>query len=126
MPFANVWIHLYDTGNRYNVRLQDWDSWVLQDTVEVDHWIDERPMAVIRDMLKKRIPTREILLQNIDLEQKQPLLEEYNARMRQRAEKPPPTPCPYCGKPLVTNSAKQCPHCFMDWHDPHNIKKLIP
>ena len=23
--------------------------------------------------------------------------------------------CPFCGKPLRTSKAKQCPHCFKDW-----------
>ena len=27
-------------------------------------------------------------------------------------------PCPYCGEQLATALAKQCKHCFMDWHDP--------
>jgi hypothetical protein len=27
-------------------------------------------------------------------------------------------PCPYCGEPLRTSMAKQCPACKMDWHDP--------
>jgi predicted Zn-ribbon and HTH transcriptional regulator len=26
-------------------------------------------------------------------------------------------PCPYCGKPLRTKKAKQCPHCFNSWHN---------
>ena len=26
-------------------------------------------------------------------------------------------PCPFCGKPLRTESAKQCRHCKRDWHD---------
>jgi hypothetical protein len=26
-------------------------------------------------------------------------------------------PCPYCGKPVRTSRARQCPHCFADWHD---------
>jgi hypothetical protein len=33
-------------------------------------------------------------------------------------------PCPYCGKPLKTALAKQCPHCNMDWHDPKKPKRL--
>jgi len=33
-------------------------------------------------------------------------------------------PCPFCGKPLITALAKQCRYCLMDWHDPHNPKKL--
>jgi hypothetical protein len=33
-------------------------------------------------------------------------------------------PCPYCGKPLKTTLAKQCPHCNMDWHDPDHPKRL--
>jgi len=33
-------------------------------------------------------------------------------------------PCPYCGKPLKTDRARQCQHCLMDWHDPQNPKKL--
>jgi hypothetical protein len=26
-------------------------------------------------------------------------------------------PCPYCGGPLRTARARQCPHCLADWHD---------
>ena len=33
-------------------------------------------------------------------------------------------PCPYCGKPLKTALARQCPHCNMDWHDPKHPKEL--
>lgn len=32
--------------------------------------------------------------------------------------------CPYCGKPLKTALAKQCPRCNMDWHDPKRPKRL--
>jgi hypothetical protein len=27
-------------------------------------------------------------------------------------------PCPYCGKDLPTDQARQCFECGMDWHDP--------
>ncbi len=29
----------------------------------------------------------------------------------------PGPPCPYCGGELRTSLAKQCPHCFKQWHD---------
>lgn len=28
----------------------------------------------------------------------------------------PGPPCPFCGKPLRTSKARQCPHCHADWH----------
>ncbi len=37
---------------------------------------------------------------------------------------PDPTPCPFCGRPLVTPRARQCRFCKMDWHDPSNPRKL--
>jgi hypothetical protein len=30
----------------------------------------------------------------------------------------PGPPCPRCGKPIRTSAARQCPHCFADWHKP--------
>ena len=33
--------------------------------------------------------------------------------------------CPFCKKPLRTKLAKQCPHCFEDWHDKPEIKAVI-
>lgn len=30
----------------------------------------------------------------------------------------PGPPCPYCGRPLRTSKARQCPHCHTDWHPP--------
>jgi hypothetical protein len=30
-------------------------------------------------------------------------------------------PCPYCGKLLCTDRAKQCLSCGMDWHNPDNV-----
>ena len=35
-----------------------------------------------------------------------------------------PTPCPYCGRPLITPRAKVCQYCKMDWHDPEHPRKL--
>ncbi len=35
-------------------------------------------------------------------------------------EEPVTAPCPFCGKPLRTSSAKQCRFCRRDWHDPDN------
>lgn len=36
---------------------------------------------------------------------------EYEAKFNAK------TACPYCGKPLRPERAKQCPHCFKSWHD---------
>ena len=43
----------------------------------------------------------------------------------------PPTrqtkPCPYCGKPLRTDLARQCFECGRDWHDPaRGVKRDAP
>lgn len=37
-----------------------------------------------------------------------------------RDEEPGP-PCPYCGEPLRTPTARQCRFCGTDWHDPEHI-----
>ena len=34
---------------------------------------------------------------------------------------PPLVPCPYCGNEIVSNKARQCMDCGMDWHDPDNV-----
>lgn len=34
------------------------------------------------------------------------------------------TPCPFCGKPLITPRAQQCRFCKTDWHDPDNPKPM--
>lgn len=31
--------------------------------------------------------------------------------------------CPECGHELRTRKAKQCPSCFLGWHDPYNPKR---
>ena len=36
----------------------------------------------------------------------------------------PVSPCPYCGEPLRTSSAKQCRFCRRDWHDPDRITSI--
>jgi len=38
-------------------------------------------------------------------------------RGRPRPRENGDTPCPFCGEPLRTSLAKQCPHCFRQWHD---------
>lgn len=37
-----------------------------------------------------------------------------------------PAPCPFCGSPLRTQSAKQCRYCMRDWHEPNQIVSLAP
>jgi hypothetical protein len=37
------------------------------------------------------------------------------------AQTPKGKPCPYCGKPLLSDAAGQCFKCGMDWHDPNNV-----
>ena len=37
-------------------------------------------------------------------------------------KEPPPLPsCPYCGKPLATDTAKRCFECGWDWHNPDQV-----
>jgi len=36
----------------------------------------------------------------------------------------PTAPCPFCGGQLMTTLAKQCQHCYMDWHDPEKPYNL--
>jgi len=124
-PFERIWVHLYDTGSRFDVSLDDWELWLSQEATETEHPVEAKSLAVAKEILKKSIPTKELLLQAIELDAKRPLLEQYNAKMKERTEPPPPpTPCPFCGKPLRTNRAKQCPHCGADWHEPENVKRL--
>ncbi len=35
----------------------------------------------------------------------------------------PTAPCPHCGKPLRTPTARYCRFCKMDWRDPGNVHK---
>ena len=35
--------------------------------------------------------------------------------------RPADKPCPYCGKPLRTDLARQCFECGADWHDAGNV-----
>lgn len=37
-----------------------------------------------------------------------------------------PVRCPYCGRMLMTDKAKQCLVCGMDWHDPNNVVRHGP
>lgn len=32
--------------------------------------------------------------------------------------------CPYCRKVLRSLSARQCPHCLMEWHDPEHPTRM--
>ena len=32
--------------------------------------------------------------------------------------------CPYCGQDTRSPEAKQCRHCFRDWHDESNLLRL--
>jgi hypothetical protein len=36
--------------------------------------------------------------------------------LRKEPPNTPPTPCPWCGKPLRTKTARQCRFCGKDWH----------
>lgn len=36
-------------------------------------------------------------------------------------DREPGPPCPYCGEPLRTSSARQCRFCGTDWHDPDHV-----
>ncbi len=40
----------------------------------------------------------------------------------ERIPSPPLPPCPYRGKPLRTDRARQCFECGADWHDPPTVR----
>jgi hypothetical protein len=117
---------LYDTGSRFDVSLGDWESWLSQETIETGHPVEAKSLAMVKEILRKQLPTSQLLLQAIapDVDKKRPFFEQQEARWRDEVQTPPPTPCPFCNEPLRTAKARQCYHCGADWHDPNNVKKL--
>jgi hypothetical protein len=80
-PVRSAWVHIADTGSRYNPSLDEWELW-LNGMDDACHAVEREALAIAKGELRPAVPTADDLLELIDWDRKRSAIEAWNERQR--------------------------------------------
>jgi hypothetical protein len=115
----SAWVHLAETGSRYDVRLVDWVGWLNEQCPDTMHPIETTALATAKAILGAAVPTKDHLLAQVDWNEKKDVLERIHQERvtREAVEKAQRRKTELHNRacervyPVITKNGLKCPHC---------------
>ena len=83
----SVWVHLFETGSRFDVALSKWSDWLHPDRRDAGHPIEQEALNRARSVLLKHRPTSDSILNAMDRPSKEQVRADYFEKQKAEQEK---------------------------------------